>query len=360
MSIIPIEKNLARKISLINCCKTIKLGKKLYIWRAVRLPTFGAIAALNWHGLANIEVMKKFSLAAFWKAVKIAAVDFNNDNGFKLAASLSYSMIFSVGPLLILVISLVGIFWGHDAVQGRIYEQMKGLVGSNAATQIQDIIKYTQESKHSVAGAIIGGIILVIGATGVFTEIQSSINYMWSIQAKPKKGWLKLIFNRLLSFSLIVTIGFISMVSLVVNSLMDLLSDWLKHYFSHFTVYFFYWVNLALTLGAIVVLFMIVFRILPDAIISWKDTFIGALFTGVLFILGKVVIGIYLGHSNIGLMYGAAASIVVILTWVYYSSIILFFGAEFTKAYAMGNGKGIRPSTTAVFIIKRESHELSS
>jgi membrane protein len=156
---------------------------------------------------------KKFKLSAVWTAIKMAAVDFDNDNGFKLAASLSYSMIFSIGPLVILVISLVGIFWGHDAVQGRIYEQIKGLVGSNAAIQIQDIIKYTQQSKHTVAGAIIGGVILFIGATGVFTEIQSSINYMWSIQAKPKKGWLKLIINRLLSFSLIVTFGFISMVS---------------------------------------------------------------------------------------------------------------------------------------------------
>jgi membrane protein len=302
---------------------------------------------------------KKFKLSAVWTAIKRAAIDFNNDNGFKLAASLSYSMIFAMGPLVIVVISLVGIFWGHEAVQGRIYEQIKDLVGSSAAIQIQDIIKYTQQSKHTVAGAIIGGIVLVIGATGVFTEIQSSINYMWSIQAKPRKGWLKLIFNRLISFSLIIAFGFISMVSLLVNSLMDLLSDWLKHYFSHFTVYFFYWVNMALTLGAIVLLFMIIFRILPDAIIRWKDAFIGAMFTGLLFILGKLAIGLYLGHSNIGVMYGAAASIVVILVWVYYSSIILFFGAEFTKAYAIANGYGVRPSDTAVFILKREARELT-
>jgi membrane protein len=299
--------------------------------------------------------MGKFKFSALWRAIKTAAVDFNNDNGFKLAASLSYSTIFAMGPLVMLVISLVGIFWGHEAVQGRIYDQIKDLVGSTAALQIQDIIKHTQQSRHTVAGAIIGGVILVIGATGVFTEIQSSINYMWSIQTKPKKGWLKLIINRLLSFSLIVGFGFISMVSLLVNSLMDLLSDWLKNYFSHFTVYFFYWVNVGLTLAAIVLLFMIVFRILPDAIVSWKDAFIGALFTGLLFILGKALIGIYLGRSNIGLMYGAAASIVVILTWVYYSSIILFFGAEFTKAYALDHGKGIRPSDNAVFFIKHQS-----
>jgi membrane protein len=302
--------------------------------------------------------MKKFKLSHVWKAVKSAAVDFNNDNGFKLAASLSYSMIFAIGPLLIVVISLVGIFWGRQAIEGRIYEQINHLVGSSAATQIQDIIRYTQQTKHTIAGAIIGGVILLLTATGVFTEIQGSINYMWSIQAKPKKGWLKLLMNRLLSFSLIVAFGFISMVSLLVNSLMDLLSDFLKKYFSHFTIYFFYGVNITLTLAVVVLLFMVVFRILPDAIISWKNAFIGAIFTGLLFMLGKLIIGLYLGHSNIGLMYGAAASIIVILTWVYYSSIILYFGAEFTKAYALGYGGGIRPSDTAVFILKRESREL--
>jgi len=301
---------------------------------------------------------KKFKISHVWAAIKKGAVDFNNDNGFKLAASLSYSMIFAMGPLVILVISLVGIVWGHDAVQGRVYEQIKGLVGSAAASQIQEIIRYTLRSKHTVAGAIFGGIVLVIGATGVFTEIQSSINYMWSVQAKPKKGWLKLIVNRLMSFSLIIGFGFVSMVSLLINSLMDLLSEWLQHYFSQFTVLFFYWVNLGLTLAVFVLLFMIIFRVLPDATIRWKDAFIGAVFTALFFMLGKAGIGLYLGHSNIGLMYGAAASIILILTWVYYSSIILYFGAEFTKAYALENGYGIRPSSQAVFILKKESREL--
>lgn len=291
--------------------------------------------------------------------MKIAAIDFNNDNGFKLAASLSYSMIFSIGPMLIVVISLAGIFLGQQAVEGRIYEQIKDLVGASAAAQIQDIIRNIQSSHHTIAGAIIGGIILVIGATSVFAEIQGSINYMWSILAKPKKGWLKLLINRLLSFSLIVAGGFVSMVSLVINSLMDLLSEHLKKYFSHFTVYFFYAVNLLLSLGAVILLFMIIFRILPDAIIRWKDAFIGAVFTGLLFILGKILIGLYLGNSNIGVLYGAAASFIVILTWVYYSSIILFYGAEFTKAHAILNGYGIRPSESAVFILKSESKELS-
>ncbi|HXB92286.1 MAG TPA: YihY/virulence factor BrkB family protein [Puia sp.] len=294
-------------------------------------------------------------ISGFWKSIKKAAIDFNDDNAFKLAASLSYSMIFAIGPLLIVVISLVGIFWGQQAVEGRMYDQIRSLVGNSVAMSVQDIVKGIQQSKHTTAGAIIGGIVLVIGATGVFTEIQGSINYMWSVQAKPKKGWLKLLINRLLSFSMIVAFGFISMVSLVINSLMDVFSDYLKGYFSHLTVYVFYGINLVLTLAAIVLLFTIVFKILPDAVIRWRDAIAGAIFTGVLFWLGKLLIGIYLGHSNLGIMYGAAASFVVILTWVYYSSIILYFGAEFTKNHAIGNGDGVRPSENAVCILKGES-----
>lgn len=298
--------------------------------------------------------MKK--LTAYWKATKQAALDFNNDNGFKLSASLSYSTIFAMAPLLIVVISLTGILFGEQAAAGNIYEQIRSLVGSNAAIQIQDIIKNIKQSQHTMAGAIIGGIILIIASTGVFTEIQGSINFMWAIQTKPKKEILKFLGNRLLSFSLIIGFGFISMVCLIINSLMDLLSNYLKSYFSNFSIYLFYFINMALTLAAVILLFAIIFRILPDAIIRWKDAFTGATFTGLLFILGKFLIGLYVSHSNIGLVYGTAASIIVILTWVYYSSIILFLGAEFTKIYARDHGGGIRPSDTAVFIIRREAN----
>src|SRR5579863_733685 len=203
-------------------------------------------------------MMRKLpSPVAFWRSIRQAAIDFNDDNAFKLAASLSFSVIFAIGPLLIVVISLAGIFWGQQAVEGKIYLQIKDLVGDAAAIQIQDIIKYIQQSRHSVAGAIIAGAVLLIAATGVFTEIQGSINFIWALQAKPKKGWLYLLISRLISFSLIVAFGFISMVSLVVNSLMDLLNDYLVRYFSHFTVYFFYAVNLLLILTVTVLLFMI-------------------------------------------------------------------------------------------------------
>lgn len=302
--------------------------------------------------------MKK--LSAYWKVTKQAVLDFNNDNGFKLSASLSYSTIFAMAPLLIVMISLMGILFGEQAAAGNIYGQIRSLVGDNAAIQIQEIIKNIKQSQHTMTGAIIGGVILIIASTGVFTEIQGSINHMWSIQAKPKKEILKFLGNRLLSFSLIIGLGFISMVCLILNSLMDLLSNYLKNYFTNFSVRFFYFINLGLTLTVVILLFAIIFRILPDAIIRWRDAFIGATFTGILFMLGKFIIGVYVSHSNIGIVYGTATSIIVILTWVYYSSIILYLGAEFTKIYARDYGGGIRPTDTAVFVIRKEVERLDS
>lgn len=283
---------------------------------------------------------------------------FVDDSGPKLAASLSYYTVFAIGPLLVLIMSLAGAFFGRDAVQGRIYHQIKGLVGSDAALQVQQIIINIQQTRSTTAGTIIGSIILFIGATGVFTEMQESINYIWSVRAKPKKGWLKLLINRLISFSLIVGMSFILLVSLVVNALINLLSDQLARLLPEYSVQLIYLINTAIIIVAITLLFTIIFKVLPDAIIAWKDAVIGSLFTAMLFLAGKFLIGYYLGNSRLGITYGTAASIIIILSWVYYSAIILFFGAEFTKMYALSHGAGIKPKDTAVFIIKREAKEI--
>ncbi|HEU0112954.1 MAG TPA: YihY/virulence factor BrkB family protein [Flavisolibacter sp.] len=283
---------------------------------------------------------------------------FVEDEGFKLSASLSYYTIFALGPVLIIIISLVGIFFGRDAVQGELYLQINELVGQQAATQIQDIIKNIQESKATTAGAFIGGIVLIIGATGVFTEMQGSINFIWSVKAKPKKGWLKYLINRLISFSLIVGLGFLLLVSLIANALLTLLSDKLVKLIPNYTVSLFQFINTITMLVVITGLFTVIFKILPDAVISWTDALIGSALTATLFLLGKSLIGLYLGKANLGITYGTAASIVIILTWVYYSSVILYFGAEFTKVYALNAGEGIRPKQTAVFIIKQEAKEI--
>lgn len=283
---------------------------------------------------------------------------FIEDGCMKLAASLSYYTIFAMAPLLIVIISLVGSIFGRDAVQGKVYAEIRELVGSEAALQIQSTIANLQQTHNTTLGTIIGVVILFIGATGVFMEIQSSINYIWSVKAKPKKGWLKYLVNRLLSFLLVLTLGFLLIVTLIANTVLTVLSNQLTKYIPDYTIYLLNTLNLVLLLVSIAGLFMVVFKILPDAVISWRDALVGAVFTSLLFLAGRYLIGIYLGHSNLGVTYGTAASVIVILTWVYYSSIILYFGAEFTKAFALESGHGIRTKSTAVFIIKREEKEI--
>jgi membrane protein len=287
-----------------------------------------------------------------------AGMGFVADNAFKLSASLSYYTVFALGPLLLIIISLAGIFFGREAVTGKISQQLSGLVGSDAAIQIQDIIRNIHHTHATTAGAVIGAVILVIGATGVFTEMQDSINFIWSVRAKPKKGWLKYLTNRLLSFSLVIGLGFLLMVSLVMNALLNLLSDRLTRVFPEYTVYVFNWINVGIVFVVITGLFAVIFKVLPDAIIGWRDAFTGAIITALLFLLGKFGISYYLEKSNLDVTYGAAASIIIILSWIYYSSLILYYGAEFTKMYALHHGAGIHPKDTAVFIIKRESKEV--
>jgi membrane protein len=293
-----------------------------------------------------------------WRILKRAGQDFINDHGLKLSASLSYYTIFSIGPLLVIIISLAGIVYGREAVEGRLFQQLNGLIGNSAAMQVQDIIQNIEQSRLSTSGALIGVVILLIGASGVFTEIQDSINYIWSVKVKPKKGIVRFLMNRLISFSLIIGLGFILLVSLIIHALMDVLHDFLTNYFDQVTVYLFLVLNYVLLYIIIVLLFAVIFRVLPDANIKWKDAFIGAGFTAFLFVIGKFLIGFYLSKSNIGITYGTAASLILVLLWVYYSSIILYYGAEFTKVYAMTYGSGIEPDKTAVFILKQEVKEL--
>ena len=302
--------------------------------------------------------MKNFK--RLFKLIGDAGNSFLDDEGFKLSASLSYYMIFALGPVLIIIISLAGIFFGDGraGVQGEVYEQLNGVVGSETALQIQDIITNIQRKHSTIAGAIIGFVVLIIAATGVFTEIQGSINFIWSVRAKPKKSWLKFLLNRLLSFSLILGLGFLLLVSLIINTLLTLLSDKLTKFFPVYTVSLFNLINTALILVVITGLFAVIFKILPDATISWRDALIGSALTASLFLLGKFLIGLYMEKSSLDITYGAAASIVILLTWVYYSSMILYYGAEFTKMYALNAGEGIRPKKTAVFIIKQEAREI--
>ncbi|WP_026705085.1 YihY/virulence factor BrkB family protein [Flavobacterium soli] len=295
---------------------------------------------------------KKALLHKSWGLLKATFKEFDEDNAIKLSASLSYYTIFSLPPLSIIILYICGIFFGKEAVNGQFFGQINGLVGNDAATQIQETIKNIQLSDSNVFAAVFGGIMLLIGASGVFAEIQSSINFIWGLKAKPNKGVMKFIKNRLMSFSMIASVGFLLLVSLTVNTVMDLLNARLVLYFPDATVYLFYILNIIILFASTTILFSIIFKTLPDGDIAWKDALIGSSFTSIFFMIGKFAIGFYLGNSTVATVYGAAGSVVIILVWVYYSAIILYFGAEFTKVYARMYGKKIIPNDYAVTIQK--------
>lgn len=292
-----------------------------------------------------------------YKLLKNTAEEFSNDNAIKLSASLSYYTIFSLPPLCIIILSLCGFFFGEDAVRGQFYGQINGLVGNEAAAQIQATIKNMELSDSSTFAMVTGIVVLLIGASGVFAEIQSSINFIWGLKAKPKKGFKKFIKNRIMSFSMIGSVGFLLLVSLTVNTMMDLLNKRLVNFFPDATVVLFYILNIVIVFAIITFLFSIIFRTLPDGRLAVKDTLVGAGVTAILFMLGKLGISIYLGNSNVASAYGAAGSVIIILVWVYYSAIILYFGAEFTKVYSRTYGTRIIPNDYAVEI-KKEVFEI--
>lgn len=292
-----------------------------------------------------------------WQIVKDTFTGFADDKGLKLSASLSYYTIFSLGPLLLLLISLVGFFLGEEAIKGQLFAEINGLVGNKAALQIQEIIQNLELSGKTTSAAIIGVITLVVGATTVFAEIQDSINMIWRVKAKPKRGWLKLLKDRLLSSSLIIGLGFLLIVSLVINGALQALSDILKNHFPDVTVIVFNVLNLLISFLVITTLFGVIFKVLPDVKIHWKDVRAGAFFTAILFMLGRFLIGLYIEQTGTESTYGAAGSVIVILVWVYYTAAIMYLGAEFTRVYADHVGLKIQPADYAVYVesIERET-----
>ena len=291
--------------------------------------------------------------------LKCTFYEFSENDVPRMSAALAYFTFFALAPMLLVIITVCDIFYGRDAIEGTLFGQIKGFVGNDAALQIQEIIKNAAKHGASTFATVISIIALIFSATGVFTEIQSSINAIWQLKAKPKKGWLKFLSNRLLSLSMVLGLGFILMVSLVMNALLDIMMQRLLKILPDGSIVFTYIINFALTFIIISSLFGIIFKFLPDAKILWKDVRAGAFTTAILFMLGKFAISLYLGKSNPGGTYGTAGSIVIILLWVYYSSIILYFGACFTKANAHFTGRRIMPNDYAVFVkhIEVQNHE---
>jgi membrane protein len=279
---------------------------------------------------------------------KISFKQWFSKDPFRESAAIAYNAIFSLPGLLVVIISLAGYFFGHDAINNRIAIRISDIFGVETAEQIQHIIANASQTNNSFLAALIGVITIFIGATGVFVQFQKSLNVIWEVEAdESKSGVWNLIRVRLFSFGLIISIAFILMVWLVISTLLSAFGDWLTSYFTESLLIVLQVVNYILSLFIIALLFALMFKFFPDAKIKWNHVWIGSIVTALLFEIGKFGLGVYFGKANPGTGYGAAGSVVLIMLWVSYSSMIVLYGAEFTHAYANLLSGNIPPSEIA-------------
>jgi membrane protein len=299
----------------------------------------------------------KLYFSDLWQITKLTAKDWIGADPFRQSAVVAYYAIFSIPALLVIIIALAGLAFGREAVQGQISDQISLAMGQETAKQIEDIIAKSSEQKTSIVATIISIITLILGSTGVFTQLQTSLNQIWEVKVSAKKKWLKSLKDRLFSFGIVLSIGFLMLVSLLLTTGLEAFSGWIKGHLPDFMLHVFKLLNFIISFGVISTLFALIYKILPDAKVRWKDVWIGAMATTLLFILGKFLLGIYFAKASPGSAYGAAGSIILIMLWVSYSCMILFFGAEFTKQYSVFHGREVEPKKDAVLIDKAEEEK---
>ncbi len=276
----------------------------------------------------------KAKLSWSWALIRETFQEWNNDNAFRLSAALSYYTVFSLAPLIILATAIAGFVFGDEAIRGELSSQLRGLLGREGAEAIEGIVVSARKPTTGIIATITGILVLIIGSTGVFTELKSALNQIWNIPpSKTFSGVKGLVLERLLSFAMVASVGFLLLVSLVANTVLAAATKYLSDILPIPGIA----VQLAYNLVSVLIvtlLFAMLYRVLPDKPIAWRDTWIGAFITAVLFSLGKFLIGLYLGQSSITSAFGASASLALILAWAYYSSLIFFLGAEFTEVYS--------------------------
>ena len=283
----------------------------------------------------------RISVRNVFALLKAAFKEWYAKDPFRESAVIAYYSIFSLPGLLVVIITLAGYIFGRDAVNNNVARQITNTLGADTAEQIQNMIIKASVSNNSVWATIIGVLTIIIGATGVFAQFQKSLNTIWEVKTDPSKSGLWIIIRvRLFSFGMIVSIAFILLASLVISALLSAFGNWLSGHFSDTFVVLLQVVNVIISLNILAVLFALMFKIFPDAKIKWRHVWIGAFVTAFLFEIGKYGLGLYFGKANPASGYGTAGSIILILLWVSYSSMIVFYGAEFTHAYAnMFSGK---------------------
>jgi membrane protein len=295
-------------------------------------------------------------MKTYFTLFKQTFTEFSRDKVPRLGAALAYYTIFSLAPLLLIVIAIAGIVFGHDAAQGKIFEQLRGVLGSTTAEAMQEMVKNAAKPKSGSIATILGIATLILGASGVFGQLKDALNTIWDVKAKEGGGIMILIKDRFLSFAMVFGVGFLLMVSLVIDTAIAAMG---KYAGSHLPGGEALWhvVELAFSFGVVTVLMAGIFRLLPDLKIEWRDVWLGAALTSLLIVLGKFALSIYFARSAVGSSFGAAGSLVIVLLWVYYSAQILLFGAEFTQVYARSHGsrkeesKATTPKPNAVPVI---------
>lgn len=281
-----------------------------------------------------------------------AGIGFADDKAPKLSAALAYNTIFSLPPMLLLIIVVGGTFYGEQAITGQLFGELKEFVGDATAMQIQEVMSKINFQKNSAIATTISVLILIMGATGIFVEIQDSLNMIWGVRAKAKKSFIKILLSRLLSFTMIIGFGFLLIVSLILNAVILGFSDFILKKLPFIPVNMIGVVNTTFTFTILLVLFMAIFKMLPDVKIKWRQVLPGAIVTTLLFFFGKYLIGLYISGNTMASLYGAAGSVIVLLLWIYFSAFILYFGAEFTKAYIEHFGGKIMPNSYAEYTEK--------
>jgi membrane protein len=285
---------------------------------------------------------------------------FIDDDCTTMGASLAYFTVFSLAPLLLTVISIAGLALGKESVQASLQEQVAGLIGTDAATQVQTMLTHaTRSTSGGILGTVIGVVLLLAGATGTFGSLQDALNRVWKVKPDPKRGGVRaFIGKRVLSFGMILGVAFLLLVSMVISAALSGIGSWAKGYLpAALTGGVLEGLNFLVSFAVISVLFGAMFKVLPDAHIRWRDVWLGACVTSLLFTLGKLGIGFYLAKSATASAYGAAGSFVLVVLWLYYASLILLAGAEFTKEWMCSSGNPPKPEPGAVKVALEE-HEV--
>jgi membrane protein len=290
------------------------------------------------------------NLTVIWDMLKTTFSDWNEDKAPRLAAALAYYALFAIAPLLVIVIAIAGLFFGAEAVRGQIVGQIQGLVGEQGGKAIQDMVANAANRPGAgIVATVVGIVTLVFGALGLFGQLQDALNTIWEVQPKPGRSWLEVIKDRLAPFTMVLGVAFLLLVSLVVSAALAGVGKFLGTVLPGLTIVGEI-LNFVISFGVITLLFAMIYKFLPDAKIAWNDVWIGAAATALLFTIGKLLLGLYLGRSSTTSAYGAAGSLVIVLLWVYYSAQILFLGAEFTQVYAKKYGSQIQPAENAVAV----------